>query len=467
MSQVPTGQSATLRGVVFDSLLTLAPLRDAEVFIEATDFSVITDSLGRFAFVDLPPGTYSVGIGHPSLDSLGLSNARRQVEVRAGLTMVLLGPPSGRTVMRNLCRATADSSRDGVVSGVVREAGSGAIAAGVEVRAEWQVTTFTVGKAATMQVTPRRASSRSDAMGRYTLCGVPTAVETVLWAMDDTRKAGPAFVFLRRRFIAIVDLDVAAPSRSATQSTLVTGEVRANDGRALPEATVRVIGDSVAVQTNDKGRFTLQVSRAGTMTLEARAIGFETSRKVATLRAGTQQSQSFVLAPAARQLDEMTVIADDVGFYRRLRRGTVGVFITAEDIRRMKPASTEEAIRSATGASFPAGFSVPQMELLRGGRCEPTIFIDGREVDEVPMAGDDRGRFARAKQGYRYPLRVSPSDILGIEIYDLLYGVPPELTGQVFMEPYKFIKQIRCGVFIWTQRASADRARSRATAPER
>src|SRR5437868_8667634 len=63
---------ARILGAVVDSLNGGA-LRDADILLEGARASTQTDSLGKFEFDSLPPGTFQVGVFHPRLDTLGLS----------------------------------------------------------------------------------------------------------------------------------------------------------------------------------------------------------------------------------------------------------------------------------------------------------------------------------------------------------------------------------------------------------
>src|SRR5437762_5975893 len=65
--------SALLRGVVYDSLISAAPLEGAEVWIEGTNRTARTDALGRFELAALAAGRYRLTFEHPVLDSTGLA----------------------------------------------------------------------------------------------------------------------------------------------------------------------------------------------------------------------------------------------------------------------------------------------------------------------------------------------------------------------------------------------------------
>ncbi|MEO7822498.1 MAG: carboxypeptidase-like regulatory domain-containing protein, partial [Gemmatimonadaceae bacterium] len=67
---------ATISGVVHDSIAR-QPLGGATIQLVTDSLprfirAAVSDSLGRFALGDVPPGRYKLGFLHPLLDSLGV-----------------------------------------------------------------------------------------------------------------------------------------------------------------------------------------------------------------------------------------------------------------------------------------------------------------------------------------------------------------------------------------------------------
>jgi len=81
--EITAADRALLTGTVYDSTLS-RPLRDARVFLVGTDWEARTDQEGRFRMPDLPGGSYTVEVTHPSLDSLGLALPPTEVELEPG-----------------------------------------------------------------------------------------------------------------------------------------------------------------------------------------------------------------------------------------------------------------------------------------------------------------------------------------------------------------------------------------------
>jgi hypothetical protein len=77
-SAAPTGE---IRGRVYQEAVT-DPLRGAVVYIVDTEWTAVTDSLGRFGFLKVPEGFYVVSLYHPRMAELGL------VEPPEGLVVV-------------------------------------------------------------------------------------------------------------------------------------------------------------------------------------------------------------------------------------------------------------------------------------------------------------------------------------------------------------------------------------------
>ena len=126
-----------VRGTLFDSLRTRAPIADALITVDGRAERTRTDRRGRFSFDSLPEGIWYIRYAAPWLDSLSLPPLVAQVEVRAGRPSreIRFATPSLRRFQVALCGAAFDDDR-GILRGELRDA-TGLPRAGVFVGAVW------------------------------------------------------------------------------------------------------------------------------------------------------------------------------------------------------------------------------------------------------------------------------------------------------------------------------------------
>src|SRR5215210_8818625 len=75
-----SGGPHSVIGIVVDSLRGRA-LGGAQVILDGTIRSALTDSTGVFRFDSLPAGSYRIGFFHPMLDSMAVSIPSRTLRV--------------------------------------------------------------------------------------------------------------------------------------------------------------------------------------------------------------------------------------------------------------------------------------------------------------------------------------------------------------------------------------------------
>src|SRR5438093_3910609 len=227
--------SALLRGVVYDSLISAAPLEGAEVWIEGTNRMARTDPTGRFELVVPAAGRYTLTFDDPVLDSIGLSASPVVVEIAAGRTArVTLGTPGPSAAHRALCPHDPWQGT-GAILGLVRDVADGRLLADVAVTAHW--TTYAIGAGA-VRAAPATAAARSDASGRILICNLPTDVGVLVQGKAGDGPAGMVLVDLAGRAFGRADLQLAvAPATGA-----VRGVVRNQSGITGPGAAVGAVG---------------------------------------------------------------------------------------------------------------------------------------------------------------------------------------------------------------------------------
>lgn len=442
----------SIRGVVYDSLAA-HPLVGAIVQLSPTDGAasnvgaVISDSIGRFAFSDVPLGTYAIGFLHPVLDSLGLEPMLHAVTVHdATPVRANLSVPSAARLRLTICGAGSGEATAAVVTGMVRDARTGMPIDSARVAGAWAE--VTVGRDGVHRRIPRLVTL-ARANGWYAICGVPKQGSLHLMASYRTDSTDvvevemPVSGFLRRDlYLGPAQAEyLSVVSDSQTVRTMVTvgdGVIRGtvvSAQRSQPLAGARVmIVNGPEVRSNDRGEFVIANAPPGTRTLEVRAVGYyphrvavDVVREAPPLRAELVTFKSM--------LDTLKVRAnyqrysDLAGFRERSRTG-VGRFLTQDDVMKRRPLVTSDLFRMVPGLFLDGPRGSDQPVLMRGAfeqRCVPTVSLNGSLMSG--LSANEIDAF------------VSPEEVLGIEVYASTY-VPAQ-----FQSP-----MANCGsIVIWTR----------------
>ncbi len=414
-AQVPPAPTraagATISGVVRDSIAR-APLAGAWVQLVAAEAAAqfartaVSDSLGRFAFSDVPDGSYRLGFFHALLDSLGVEVPLRGLTVWRGRSVRAdLAVPSGATLRAAICgeRSPRDSGivvSGAAVIGVVREARGGAPAAGATVSGEWLEMSFR-----TQGIDRRRPRLvvTTGANGWFALCNAPSGGTMFLTASlgadstDLIETAVPAEGFLRRdlylgaaRTIVIRDTtsrndSLALPPRVVRSGDgRITGTVMsANYLRPLAGAIVH-LSDGPTARADDRGAFTLTNTPLGTRTLEVRSVGYYPDRRAVHVVDGIPPVR-VELSTFKSVLDTVKIIGERMadrhnsGFEERKRTG-LGRYLTAADLERRGALFTSDVFRNLLGTRLERDETGERHILVRsafGEWCEPSVHIDG------------------------------------------------------------------------------------------
>lgn len=428
----PTGAipSGSISGVVRDSLAR-GPLAGAWVqFVETSRHAtvartVVTDSLGRFAFAGVPNGRYTIGFFHALLDSLGVEPLLRHVTVSRGrAARIELATPSPARLRSAICSAPLTAATGGVVLGVLRDAHTRAPVAGATVAGEWLEVSFRKGSIDRQR---GRVAVTTEANGWFALCNVPARGMIFLQASrggDSTDVLDlqiPASGFVHRQLFVGPSRTVAFGAAAPEADTLLPerrtrvgdGElqgkvVASSGGRPVTGALVR-LGDNPPTRADDRGAFVLAEAPAGTRMLEVRAVGYNSARVAVDVVTGATPV-TVALATSKAVLDTVKVIVAQAadrhasGFEDRRRSGA-GLFLTAEQIARRGAFSTSDLFRMLRGtrigydydtletdAHQNAQTDMPQLSdrriLMRGisgNWCEPALWFDGNLIPELSV----------------------------------------------------------------------------------
>jgi hypothetical protein len=471
--QQPARTAASITGVVFDSLLRNAPLPGAEVTIDGTDRSAMTDANGRFRMDGVEPGQAVVRFYHASLDSLGFGAAPSRVTVPdSGSVTVRLATPSAERLLGSVCPGKRPVST-GVVIGRVRNVDDRALLANATASANWSE--WSLGKGGLLR-SEGRATASANANGAFALCGVPNDVPVVVRATAGGHVSGLVEVDLSQKLFAVRDFAVSLSDSGSSTTELarldsvlargdsvlpsggstVVGVVRGTHGRVVDRAQVGLLGFPIAVRTGSEGQFALARVPAGTQTVDVRAVGFAPQHVTVDLKTAERRTLEVTLGDAkAQELAPVNIVGrgtklDNTGFEMRRQTG-IGRYVTEEEIKARGVFETTQALWNVLGTRVvwngyqnvvyltrPVGTGRSAPAASGGGvggynnLCAPAYWVDGFAM-AVPHPGDD------AADPNEF---VRPSEIRGIEVYVDPSAVPPQ-----YRRP-----DVECGVvLIWTK----------------
>ncbi len=444
----PAFGQVVVRGAVRDSL-TGRPFAGARVELvpQAAPWtsgeSVMSDTLGRFQFDGVAPGTYSFGFSHTRLDSLGVDDVMRTLTVRAGDRPLVadLALPGAASLLKSFCGVRTDTT--GVVIGTVRDASTGRGRDSVPVRVSWGEVVLEGGqvRTATLQVA---ATSAAD--GRFVVCGVPADVpvhlqagvrDTLPGAAAGSDVSSGAFEIVLATGVPFLHRDVwvssgvALPTEASGDSTAaaspttprtrLTGRVLRPDGTALSGARIRLASDGASGRyavSDSFGAFMLDDLPGGTRAIEAIAIGFTPTRVVADLRPGTPARVTVAMRERVTTLEAVTVRGlsrHALGFAARRQKIGMGFFMTGDEARARGQPLVSMALLRAPGLRV-ADMQFGRPVLEGSFRCQPRYFLDGWEIES-----GDLDRFASVKE------------LGGVEVYRQWSEAPPQLMQSMLL----------------------------------
>jgi outer membrane receptor protein involved in Fe transport len=178
-------------------------------------------------------------------------------------------------------------------------------------------------------------------------------------------------------------LSAQTPSRTST-GRIVGRVIDAASGAGIAEAGVQVVGTSIVSRSGIDGRYTLTGVPSGTLTLQARRIGFATKQITGLLLdAGKSLEQNISLTAATVQLEAQVTTASNergsVDGALDAQRTAVGVVnsVTAEQISKSPDGDAAQAVRRVSGVTVQDGRYV----FVRGlGERYTTASLNGARV---------------------------------------------------------------------------------------
>jgi hypothetical protein len=181
-----------------------------------------------------------------------------------------------------------------------------------------------------------------------------------------------------------------APAPPGEATGLISGRiVEAVTERPVVGATVRVVGQAAATQSDDAGRFLLRGVRVGIVAIEVRRVGYApvTKGDIAVSRAKPAEV-AITLRPLTVQLDAVTVRPDAFPAQMPAATPVSTQVYDAEEVRR-QPGAQEDVLRAISIAPGVGVTSAARNDLVvRGGAPFENLFVvDNVEVPNINHFG--------------------------------------------------------------------------------
>lgn len=114
-------QAGNLQGTVVLDTVSNRPIAGITVALDGTEDSTRTAADGTFELAFIPPGSYTIVLRHPALDSLGIQHLVKTVEVEAGkiATMKIIFPSNEELAARMCNGAQVDFKHRSIIRFIV------------------------------------------------------------------------------------------------------------------------------------------------------------------------------------------------------------------------------------------------------------------------------------------------------------------------------------------------------------
>jgi len=368
------------------------------------------DEEGYFTLALPGAGRYRV---QADLEGL-LSPLSEAFDVAEGEEMDELGliVPSPLLLMAYGCQDEVGDQFATVV-GVARDPGADVVLPNVRVEVRW----FSGGQTRVLE-------GRSDARGRYRICGVPADAGFVqlqgqllgrMSTMEEVELTSPTLVFHD------VELALATTAGATTPGVIqerilleaaarglgdLSGELLDQlTGSPIPQAVVRIEGTSLQALSGPDGRFVFSGVRPGRYLLEIRHLGYNVQSDEVEVPAGQDVFLRMRVAPqavelagievttrsAVEEITRLTPFRRDIVYGPTMleeeRRGALAF----EVLRRGSPGLQVTEVYRESGPPQLCIQSNRRVQSLSGGGCDMVQVV----VDGTRIAPDQAGDFLR------------------------------------------------------------------------
>ncbi|MGH7605247.1 MAG: carboxypeptidase regulatory-like domain-containing protein [Gemmatimonadaceae bacterium] len=411
------GSRTQIAGTVVDSLNDRY-LAGAEVMVEGSNRSVITDSLGGFVVDSLPPGIYQVGVFHPLLDTLGFSLATRPFRLGSdSATTIVFAVPSARTLAARAC-GPQKAGRESAIIGRVIDPETLLPVQHAEVSLAWAE--VEVSKTQGVVQTRRLLRDTTDSLGAFKLCGLQSSLEASMQVHRGAAATGEIPVTLGDRPVELVARTVmltASGEAGKTGNAKVSGTVVLEGNQSRAGTRVELEGTDVVATTNEKGEFSMTGLPSGTRVLVARHLGFAAEMLAVDL-SSRQERKVIIKLPEFRvMLDPVLIEArrtaelNKIGFNQRRKMG-FGYFVTPDQLEKVRPAWVTDILKTVPGMRVLNG---PHGDFVFSARTVGSACMK-YFIDDIPYSELEPGDVNSF---------VAAGEVMAVEVYQETM-VPPQ-----------------------------------------
>ena len=286
--------------------------------------------------------------------------------------------------------------------------------------------------------------------GRFTLSNIPTGNYTLELSHPDYHPTVGDFTIMRSGEFDTFLEPVLEGGRDELMTGIVGVITDVRGGTPIDRVSVYVQPGGQGVQSDTRGRFTMEILTPGPKQFQFSALGYATRTETIEIEMDRVTNVHVSLSPDPVELNPIEVTVErrefalqDAGYYTRQAEG-FGNFIDREEIEARRPAEMSDVFSRLPGVEL---FADPDNALekyivLRGGRqsgfssgpygrCFPRVVLDGLVINR---GGDEPAMLDRV---------LDPAAVAGVEVFPTAAGVPAQYGGI----------GSSCGVIlIWTRR---------------
>ncbi len=200
---VPIGallfESGDVQGVVLVDSVNQQAIAGATVTLRGTTDSAVTDGNGAFVLSGVLPGSYSIGLRHPALDSLGVEHLGPSVDVvRGGTSLVRVYFPDAADLSMMLCADTLKLDQAAIIRFIAVDSATDAPLRDAPVRVMRRKRVFVdsvpIDSGATIY------EGTLDDQGSFVACGIPAGE----WLHIESTDPGPPWNSVARSTAGVI-----------------------------------------------------------------------------------------------------------------------------------------------------------------------------------------------------------------------------------------------------------------------